>query len=207
VLYVNDDYGRGVRRTFAAEFTRLGGTMVGEDPALSTTRSLEPYLSRLARRGGVDVLVLAIEPPLAELALREMAGLGLRWPLMGSDALTEFTSSLPEGMYVSTAYLVDRPGARNAAFVEAYHSAFEGRSPDQRGAGTYDALHLLAHVIDAAGPDRRAIRNELARVGQGQPAFEGVTGTIAFDDRGDVATKPVVIGVVRNGQLVSHAGP
>src|SRR5207302_7741503 len=32
IIYINNDYGRGVRGTFAAEFTRLGGAVVEADP-------------------------------------------------------------------------------------------------------------------------------------------------------------------------------
>src|SRR5690242_8209152 len=82
IIYLNNEYGRGIRGTFAAEFTSLGGTVVEADPYVTATPSLEPYLSRM-RREGVDVLVLAGERPGAELALREMRALGLRWPVMG----------------------------------------------------------------------------------------------------------------------------
>src|SRR5436190_18953577 len=37
VIYLDDDYGRGLRLSFAAEFKRLGGTISEEDPTLSTT--------------------------------------------------------------------------------------------------------------------------------------------------------------------------
>ena len=43
--------------------------------------------------------------------------------------------------------------------------------------------------------------------GAGVPPFDGVTGLIAFDARGDVPAKPVVIGVVRGGRLVTEAAP
>ncbi|HXE58461.1 MAG TPA: hypothetical protein VNK43_10715, partial [Gemmatimonadales bacterium] len=49
--------------------------------------------------------------------------------------------------------------------------------------------------------DRRAIRDALARVGRGAPPFEGVTGTITFDENGDVPEHSVVVGVVRSGQV------
>lgn len=204
VIYINNDYGRGVRRTFVAEFVRLGGTIVSEDPYLPATTSLEPYLTRL---GGSDpeVLVLATERAGAELALREMAQLGLRWPVVGGDALTGIEAAsggaLAEGVRVSSAYLADRPGERNAAFVEAYAQAFAGQRPDHRGAGAYDILHLLARVLAESGTARRSIREHLARM----PAFEGVTGRIDFNDQGDVPDKPVVIGVVRAGRLVTEA--
>jgi len=214
IIYINNDYGRGVRGTFAAEFTRLGGTIVEADPYVPTTASLEPYLSRMRRGGeggggggGVGVLLLATERPGAELALREMQALGIKWPVLGGDALTgiEADGALAEGVRVSSAYLPDRPDQRNAAFVAAYARAYPGERPDHRGAGAYDAVLLLAHAIDAAGTGRRAIRDYLARVGHGRAQFEGVTGAIAFDSSGDVSGKPVVIGVVRGGQLVTLA--
>jgi branched-chain amino acid transport system substrate-binding protein len=209
VIYVDDDYGRGLRVSFAAEFRRLGGVVTEEDPALSSTSSLEPYLSRLRQSGGVDVLVLATERGGAELALREMSRLGVRWPALGGDALTgiEAAGPIAEGVRLSTAYLPDRPGDRNAQFVAAYVTAYDGQRPDHRGAGTYDIVQLLARVIQDAGTDRRGIRDRLARIGGNLPAFEGVTGTIAFDARGDVPAKPVVIGAVRSGQLITETAP
>jgi ABC-type branched-subunit amino acid transport system substrate-binding protein len=45
------------------------------------------------------------------------------------------------------------------------------------------------------------VRRELAQVGTGEPAFQGVTGTVAFDSRGDVPNKAVYIGVVRDGAV------
>ena len=208
IIYLNNDYGRGVRRTFAAEFARLGGTVLEADPYIPATPSFEPYFSRM-RRSGADVLLLAAERPGAELALREMQSLGLRWPVLGGDALTgiEADGALAEGIRLSSAYLPDRRDERNVAFVADYARAFPGQRPDHRGAGTYDIVLLLARPTERAGADRRAIRDYLARVGRGQAAFEGVTGAIAFDGKGDAAGKTAVIGVVRNGRLVTEAAP
>jgi branched-chain amino acid transport system substrate-binding protein len=207
VIYVDDDYGRGLRLSFAAEFRRLGGDIVEEDPALATTPSLEPYLQRLRQRGGVDALMLATERGGAELALRDMARIGVSWSVLGGDALSgiETAGPIADGVRLSTAYLVDRPGARNERFVEAYARAYPGERPDHRGAGAYDIVQLLATVLADAGTDRAAIRDRLARVGFGSPAFEGVTGTIAFDGRGDVPAKSVVIGEVRGGRVVTQS--
>ena len=104
IIYLNNDYGRGVRRTFAAEFARLGGTVLETDPYIPATPSFEPYFSRM-RRSGADVLLLAAERPGAELALREMQSLGLRWPVLGGDALTgiEADGALAEGIRLSSA--------------------------------------------------------------------------------------------------------
>jgi ABC-type branched-subunit amino acid transport system substrate-binding protein len=56
--------------------------------------------------------------------------------------------------------------------------------------------------VRTAGTRRAAVRAALAEVGQGRPAYEGVTGRIAFDENGDVRDKAVLVGVVRAGRLV-----
>ena len=206
IIYVNNDYGRGVRRAFDAEFARLGGVVVEADPYVPETRSLEPYLSRMRQAGGIDVLLLAAERPGAELALREMQALRLGWPVIGGDALTgiEADGALVEGVHVSSAYLPDRPDEGNVVFVADYARAYPGQRPDHRGAGAYDAVRLLARAITEAGGGRQAIRDYLAKVGRGKAPFEGVTGTVAFDTNGDVPGKQVVIGVIRGGRLVAE---
>jgi branched-chain amino acid transport system substrate-binding protein len=209
VIYLDDDYGRGLRLSFAAEFKRLGGDIVEADPMLSATPSVEPYLSRLRQEGGgVDALMLATDRVGAELALREMGRLGVHWTTLGGDALSgiEKNGPLAEGVRMSVAYLVDQTGERNAQFVGAYARAYAGERPDHRGASTYDIIHLLASVLRESGADRRAIRDRLARIGGDLPAFQGVTGTIAFDAHGDVPAKAVVIGTVRDGQLTLEPG-
>ncbi len=206
IIYINDDYGRGVRQAFAAEFTKLGGIVVEQDPYLPTTASLEPYLSRM-RRAGVDVLMLAADLPGAELALREMRRQGLRWSVVGSDALVgiEANGPLADGIHVSSAYLSDRSGEQNSAFVVDFFRSTQGERPNDVAGLTYDIVQLLAQGIASAGSDRLALRDYLASVGSRRPAYEGVSGRIAFDSNGDVPGKPLTIAIVRNGRLVAEA--
>src|SRR6267143_369809 len=208
VIYLDDDYGRGLRLSFTAEFKRLGGDVVETDPMLSATPTLEPYLSRLRQQGGIDALMLATDRGGAELALREMGRMGLHWTTLGGDALSgiEKNGPLAEGVRMSVAYPVDQSGERNAQFVGAYARAYPGERPDHRGASAYDIVQLLASVLTESGTDRRAIRDRVARVGADLPAFEGVTARTAFDAHGDVPAKSVLIGVVRDGHVTLEPG-
>jgi branched-chain amino acid transport system substrate-binding protein len=105
-------------------------------------------------------------------------------------------------VYVTSAFLADRPAAKAQRFVQAYRSRYN-ELPDHRGAMTYDVLYLLKEAIEKAGTDRRAIRDYVATVGMSRPKFEGVSGSIQFDRNGDVVGKEVAVGVVRGGQLVT----
>jgi branched-chain amino acid transport system substrate-binding protein len=209
ILYLDDDYGRGILGTFADEFRRLDGTIVAADPVLPGIEDIDPYLEFIQSDGRAQVLMVAGDRATARLVLRTARSRGLTLPVIGGDGLAgiETEGALAEGTYLTSSYLADMPGVRNAAFLRAYAATTGGQRPDHRGAGAYDAVYLIADAIRAAGTRRAAIRDGLAQVGRARPAFEGVTGRITFDEHGDVPEKAVIIGVVRGGHVVPAATP
>jgi branched-chain amino acid transport system substrate-binding protein len=204
VLYLNDDYGRGVRETFVAEFTRLRGELLSIDPYLGDTPDVSLYLDRLAKNARAQFIVVAGNRSEAEEVLRQARTRKVSAPVLGADGLEgiEQAGALAEGVYVSEAYLpsINRPA--NRRFVEAYRRKYPAAGlPNQPAAATYDAIYLLRDVIARGGTRRDAIRRALTEVGNEAPAFEGVTGTVAFDSLGDVRAGEVHIGVVHEGEI------
>lgn len=203
VIYQNDDYGRGILGTFSEEFTKLGGTIVEHDPVLGTA-DLAPYLERIVRNGSVQVLMVAGDRATGLAVLRQARTRGIRLPIIGGDGLSGIQNegAIAEGVGITSNYLPDMPGDANARFLTAYAAVNGGAQPDHRGAGAYDAVYIIAAAVRDAGTDRRAIRDALSRLGRGRPAYEGVTGRVTFDDKGDVPNKTVLVGVVRGGRIV-----
>ena len=204
VLYLNDQYGRGVRQTFVRDFTRRGGVLESIDPYLGDTPQVAPYLDRLARLGGTGFLVVAGNRGEAEEVLRQARKRGLTMPVLGGDGLEgiEGAGALAEGVYVSAAYHPTIATPANKRFLDAYRKKFPSEGlPNQPAAATYDAVYLLREVMVRAGSERAEVRRELARVGTRAPAFRGVTGTVTFDSKGDVPNQAVYIGVVNNGAI------
>lgn len=207
VLYANDDYGQGVMATFADAFGKGGGTVVSGDPYLPAVytddATLDPYLQRAFRRGA-DALVIGGQAPEGVKIIAAARRLGFTGPIMGSDGLTgvKDAGAVAEGVYVSSAFLPDRPSQKAQQFVQAYRQR-NHELPDHRGAMTYDILYMLKDAIEHAGSGRQAVRDYVAGIGTKNPRFEGVSGTIQFDRNGDVVGKEVAVGVVHNGQLVT----
>jgi branched-chain amino acid transport system substrate-binding protein len=209
VLYVNDAYGQGVNEGFQASFRRGGGTVVAADPYLPNVydgdETLDPYLRRALGRGA-DALVIGGQAAEGLKIIRAARRLGYTGPILGADGLTGVKDAGPvaEGVFVSSAFLPDRPNPSTQQFVQAYQRRYD-ELPDHRGAMTYDIIYLLKDAIARDGAEREAIRDYLASVGRegGAPAFEGVSGTIQFDENGDVRGKEIDIGVVRGGRLVT----
>ena len=204
VLYLNDPYGRGIRRTFVEEFLRLGGELDGIDPYLGDRPSVGPYLDRLARHKKLDFLLVAGNRGEAETIIREARARNLDFPVLGGDGLEgiEQAGTLGEGVYYTSSYFAGLATPGNRRFVEAYRRKFpDAGAPNQPAAATYDAVYLLRDVIARSGPRREAVRRALAGVGSVTPAFEGVTGAVAFDAVGDVPNQNVYIGLVHRGRI------
>jgi branched-chain amino acid transport system substrate-binding protein len=204
VLYLNDQYGRGVRQTFVREFLRLGGELESVDPYLGSTPEVDAYLDRLARSRRAEFLVVAGNRSEAEEILRRARGRGLAIPVLGGDGLEGIheAGALAEGVYLSSSYFPTLATESNRRFVEAYARRYGGSIPNQPAAAAYDAVYLLRDVIARSGTDREAVRRTLAAVGSATPPFEGVTGTVAFDAAGDVPNQNVYIGQVRRGEVI-----
>lgn len=204
VLYVNNAYGRGIRRTFSEEFTRLGGQVAEVDPFLEEEPDVGAYLDRLTRDRAVDFIVVAGNITEGGRVLRQIRQHNISLPVVGGDGFDgiEDEGAVAEGVYVSTVYLPTLNTDANRKFLEAYRRKFPLGSPvDYSAAATYDIIYLLRDAMVRAGTDRKAIRDAIAEVGRSAPPFAGVTGSIAFDENGDVPQLDIQIGVVRNGTL------
>jgi branched-chain amino acid transport system substrate-binding protein len=204
VLYLNDQYGRGIRQTFVQQFTSLGGTLRSIDPYIGDEPDVGPYLDRLARDRSIQFLVVAGNRGEAEEILRQARRRGLMVPVLGGDGLEgiEGAGALAEGVHLTSSYFPTLATTANRKFIEAYRRKFpDAGMPNQPAAATYDAVYLLRGVIAAAGTGRQAVRRALAAVGSATPAFEGVTGVVAFDAAGDVPDQNVYIGMVRGGAV------
>lgn len=203
-FYLNDDYGRGVRQTFASEFVRRGGEVVAANPYLGDHPEVDAYIERLATDGASEFVLLAGNRAEAEEILRRVSARGVQLPAMGGDGLEgiEEAGELAEGIHLTAAYVPSIRTPANTAFVAAYRRRYpDAGAPNQPAAATYDAVRLLAEVIGRSGTEREAVRMELANVGTTSPAFDGVTGQIAFDEVGDVPDGQVYVTVVRDGRI------
>lgn len=207
VLYMNNNYGRGFRTAFEREFTRLGGQLVSSDPYLpEKVADAAPFIDRIALGKEPQFLLAAAYEEDGAALLKMARAKGVNIPFLGGDGLEgiEREGPVAEGAYQTAAYLANNSTSSNAAWVAKYRAAFpQEPPPNQTAVATYDAVHLLARVIGEVGTDRKAIRDALAQVGTARPAYEGISGKIAFDSVGDVPEKQVLIAQAHGG--VVHA--
>ncbi len=205
IVYRNDPHGRTLSAAFQSAFTRRGGRVSSSDPFVPSLPTVEPYFTRMLLRGASDVLLVVAEPDDAARILAARDSVGVRSTVLTSGNMwdRELFAGDPEAVFLSTHYLPDTPGPRNEDFTAAYRRAHGGEAPDHFSAGAYDIVYMLARAIEAAGAGRAQVRDYLAGIGSRSEAFVGVTGQVAFDGRGDVVDRRVVISVPRGGRLVA----
>lgn len=212
LIYENDDYGRGVVTTFRTAFHAAGGRVVSADPYLrdqtvQNPQALDAYLTRALSRQA-DALIIGGQAEAGLVIIQAARRLGFTGPILGADGITGVKDGGPiaEGVYISSAFLPDRNDERARRFVAEYQRRYQ-KLPDHRGAMTYDVVYLLERALKAGNLDRESLRNYVARIGSGGDGdtapYQGVSGPIRFNARGDVVEKPIAIGVVRNGRLVT----
>jgi branched-chain amino acid transport system substrate-binding protein len=209
VLYANDTYGQGVASGFEESFAELGGSVVSRGPYLTEMFNedddLDAYLVRGLRRDA-DAVVIGGQAGAGLRIVRAARRLGYAGPILGADGLTaikDIGGAEADGVFISSAFLPDRPTEKAQAFVQAYQARYQGALPDHRGAMAYDVVYMLARAIDEVGTDRGSIRDYVAGIGTTRPEFDGVSGLVIFDENGDAVGKEVAVGVVRGGQLVT----
>ncbi|HEY0994814.1 MAG TPA: ABC transporter substrate-binding protein, partial [Gemmatimonadaceae bacterium] len=196
VVYRNDAMGKDFRGAFLEEFGAKGGEVLEADPFMEEISEFDAYAQRSARRGAQALAVAGNAPDAlrARRASRAAGGSSVMLttnPPPAKPAAGEVADY--DGMYYLTLYTPDQPPTTEGArFAAAFQQRMQ-RAPDHWSALAYDAAMLIGRAAQAEGANRRAIRDWVADVGRGRPAYTGVTGRIAFDDEGDPVDKQLLV--------------
>lgn len=208
VAVVNDGtaYSQGLAKS-TVDALEHSGVKVSYDNALTPGQQEYRDIAQAAAASGADVLyftgyyteaaVLAKDLRALHSSIKQFMGNGTADPSLianGGEAV--------EGMIVTTSPLpqfMTSPSAKR--YIKAYEAAF-GHAPGPYSIYEYDAIGVtaraIAHGRSTKPEDIAAALHELV-------GYEGATGEIAFDEKGD-RTKPAFIAVtVRGGKFVPYA--
>lgn len=212
IIYINNDYGKGLADAFTEAFEAQGGSVAA---TVAYEQGQPAYRGELqqADSGDAEALVLIGYPENGQTILRQSleGGFfqnfvftdGMKAPELvdnlGAEALEGSVGTVPQARS-------DSPGAQH--FASAYEGEYGEVPPKPYLDTAYDALYVIALAAQQAGSaDRVAIRDSLRavanppgeQVGPGEFAkalelieageeidYEGASGSVNFDDAGDV---------------------
>jgi branched-chain amino acid transport system substrate-binding protein len=213
LLYDNDEYGRGLRDGVRAALAAAGTPLSAEAPigaACEPDGGSDATLALVApRRNPPDVLVIASRPHDAGCLVRQAHHRIPALRFIAGDAV-EIDDSLLAAMgvaanvtYFVAFWYAGLTDERSAAFTSAYRRIV-GTTPKPGAAMHYDAMMLVMHAVREVGPSARAVRAYLGQLGKSRPAYQGVTGPIAF---GAERHRPLFMLRVREGVATEVPAP
>lgn len=200
LLYVNDDYGRGLRASLIQALGGRAPQVVGEAPHLEGPVGAEDLAlaRRVVEEGAPDVIVWLGRPLILSRYLRVLRSAAPEAQFIGSDAVAvaprqPMLSSLWQGVrFVDFADLSG--SAAMIDFRQRFRARF-GRPATAADALTYDATRLLMQAVHEGAETAPELRDWLNSLGRERPAYDGLTGPITFEPDGDVQ-RTYVLGVV-----------
>jgi branched-chain amino acid transport system substrate-binding protein len=197
VLYVNNNYGQGLKDVFVAAFGANGIT-----DQESFTEDASDFRAQIAKilASNADAIYIIAYPKQGALLLKQLQELGNRKKLFGAVAFEDTgmlsnAGSSAENLEYPLPAPVDPKDTAYKAFVSAYKVKFHKDIPFLADVG-FDGMNVIAAAFSQAKAiTREDLRESLSTL----PLYQGVSGPIKFDTDGEVH-KPFGIRVVKNGK-------
>ncbi|WP_338676059.1 branched-chain amino acid ABC transporter substrate-binding protein [Streptomyces sp. SCSIO 30461] len=212
-VFVVDDkqtYGAGLAKIFSDEFKRLGGKVVETDHVTPKETDFSTTADKV-KASGADSVYFGGQYPEGGLLADQIKKAGAKIPVMGGDGLLDpqyiKASAEPnEGdLATSIGYPVEKLETAKK-FVADYKAEGYKDPYAAYGGYSYDAAWAIIQAVKAvvAANDNKLPENARAKVTEAMAkvSFEGVTGSVAFDEFGDTTNKQLTVYVVKNGEFV-----
>ena len=190
------DYGPGhdAESSFAKGFTEAGGTILGADRTPVANPDFSAYVQRVkdSNPEAVYIFVPGGAQPAAigkALADRGLSPPGTKIFAQGELTHPEALESMGEtarGVITTFHYTLERDDPLNKDFVDGYHAANNGRSPDLFSIGGYDGMHLIYEALKKTNGDA-----------SGDALIEAAKGMSWDSPRGPMSIDPETRDVVQ----------
>jgi len=196
-----ETYGKGIADAFAAEWTKLGGEVVGREGAPKGTTDYTAILTKFKDAGPEAVFYGGVTATGGGLVRKQMPQVGLGdLVYLGGDGIQDGPGTAENaGSFISVAGEAAANSFSSVAAIAEYpgKADFDAKYLKEYGvaAGAYSASGYACAqvVIDAikAAAAKGDITREAVRVAGTDPAttFETVLGPVKFDAVGDTSQK------------------
>jgi branched-chain amino acid transport system substrate-binding protein len=199
VLYINNDWGIAAQQHYIKRAKELGAEIVAVENYFDRDKDFTGVLTKL-RGSKPDALYIATMYNDGALMSKQREKLG--WndvAVFGpgslySPKLLELGGTSVETLRSSTIFMITDPRPEVQEFIKTFKARNNGVDPNMFAAIAYDAISIMADTIEKAGTDRKAIRDELAKMHD----YVGMTGKFSFTERRDVKRDYQYL-VVKNG--------
>ena len=195
-------YGQGVADEFEKSVKAAGGKLVGREFTNDKATDFAAILTKL-KGGKPDVVFFGGMDAVAGPMLRQMKQLGVKAKFMGGDGICTAELAKLAGDSMGDDQVVCAEAGGVTAKQEKGLEDFKARFKQKFNAEVqiyapyvYDATMVMAAAMQKANSaDPGKYLPELAKI-----SYSGVTGTIAFDAKGDIKDGTLTLFTYKKGQ-------
>jgi len=202
IIQLRNDYGAGVASVFKGAFQNRGGKVVVHERYSEDATQFRPIMEKVQAANPDAIYVIGYYAGAARL-IKEARETGIDEQVFSTTTVedpqfVEVGGEAVEGVIYPLASGYDENSQQPA--VQRFQKGFQemhGEAPGFVAAQAYDCVYLIKRAIENGGGfTGPAIQKGMAQI----EGFEGATGTITFDAKGDVQKK-LTMKVVRDGDF------
>lgn len=219
IMQNGDDYSTGLANYFADAFAKMDGCEVVYTGTYNTNETDFNAILTAAKAADPDVLFIPSSITTAGIIIKQARDMGITARIMAGDTWENATIMENagvencEGVALSTFF--DENDADASEFVQGFKAYLNGDAEALKLNGNndtvaavsalgYDAYMAIIEALKNVSGDitGEAVRDALASV-----SFDGVTGSISFDENGDANKDMAYIKIMSDGafQVRRHA--
>ncbi|MET0311845.1 MAG: branched-chain amino acid ABC transporter substrate-binding protein [Burkholderiaceae bacterium] len=195
-------YGQGVAEEFKKAVTAAKGNIVGHEFTTDKSTDFMPILTTLKAKKP-DVVFFGGMDAVAGPMLKQMKSLGINAKFLGGDGIctTELPKLAADGMADGQVICAEAGGVEGTQKkgMDDFNAAYKKRFNDDvkvYAPYVYDAVMVMADaMVRAKSSDPAKYLPELKKAN-----YKGVTGNIAFDDKGDVKNGALTLYTFKGGK-------
>lgn len=204
MIYVQSDYGAGIKDVFEEGFKEKGGEIPVCEPYIQgQTKDFSPLISKVKAAGVDTFFIVSATYDDAAKIIKQAHSLELdaKYVCPSSVMKDEFIDLLgeeAEGVYLMSGFI---PGNTDPVYVaanEAYKKAYNTEI-DQFGMGSYDVMMMFIEACKEVGADRAKIKDWLLNMKD----FEGSSGLYTMTENGD-PLKPCYPMIIEDGKFIEY---
>ncbi len=199
ILSCVDDWCQGVAQVFKAKAIALGASLVSEEKYEKSSTDLKTQLTKI-KAANPDLVYFLGYTDGTVVGLKQAKELGLQAKILGGDAWNDPKIVASVGLAAEGIVYLVPTSFKNASFETAMVKVNGGKEITIGSKESYDAVKILAQVMQKVGTDSTKVKNALYEVKN----YQGVSGSISFDKNGDISSSSYDVKVIKGGVAVNY---
>ncbi|MFA6064403.1 MAG: ABC transporter substrate-binding protein [archaeon] len=198
ILYWQSNWPMGIKKVFKETFENLGGKVILEDSFSTGSIDMKTQLTKI-KNSKVDVVYFLAMTTESLTGVQQAKQIGLETQMIGGEpwddqALWDSAKDAGEGKI-----FVAPKASENEWFINELTKQNTQNIPG--AAQAYDALKIIANAITKCGTNGTCEKDYLYAM----PEYNGISGKIQFDSKGDLKNPLFTIKKIENGKIIEVA--